>query len=177
MNKSQIFQLLEESHIELFSWVDSYGEGVWMKGPEGKWTTGQQIKHLVQSLNQLNLAFKVPKFVLKSRFGTSNRETREYDKVVERYRERLASNPNVVAPAAVGMEIPSKDKMSDLIAQLRKEKDQLVKKLQSWKEADLDKYVLPHPLMGKMPIREIVMWTGYHTKHHTAQLKEKYTEL
>ena len=98
-----------------------------IKGPEGKWTTGQQIKHLVQSLDQLNLAMKIPKFMLKSRFGTSNRSTREYSKVVERYKERLASNPNVVAPAARGMDIPPIDSMAELISKLRKGRDQIVK--------------------------------------------------
>ena len=177
MNKSEIIDLLEESHDELFAWIEQYGKLSWVKGPGGKWTTGQQIKHLVQSLDQLNLALKIPRFILKSRFGISNRTTREYAEVVDRYKERLASNPDVIAPAAVGMEIPSVESMANLVLKLRKGKDQIVNKVRSWKESDLDKYVLPHPLMGKMPIREIVMWTGYHTKHHTGQLVENYTNL
>jgi len=28
--------------------------------------------------------------------------------------------------------------------------------------------------MGKMPVRELLMWTAYHIEHHTQTLKDKY---
>ena len=37
--------------------------------------------------------------------------------------------------------------------------------------SDLDTYLLPHPLLGKMTIREISLWTAYHTEHHYKILK------
>ncbi|WP_231962837.1 DinB family protein [Polaribacter sp. KT25b] len=41
-------------------------------------------------------------------------------------------------------------------------------------EKNLDTLVLPHPLMGKMTVREIIMWTAYHTEHHTKTLQNLY---
>ena len=35
---------------------------------------------------------KFPKFILKSKFGVSNRELRPYNAVTKRYQERLAQN-------------------------------------------------------------------------------------
>ena len=36
----------------------------------------------------------------------------------------------------------------------------------SWREQDLDRYVLPHPLLGKLTLREMLFFTLYHNYHH-----------
>ncbi|NBX80802.1 MAG: DinB family protein, partial [Flavobacteriales bacterium] len=38
-------------------------------------------------------------------------------------------------------------------------------------EDDLDKYVLPHPLLGKLTLREMLCFTIYHVKHHVEIIK------
>lgn len=66
-----------------------------------------------------------------------------------------------------------------------KEKDHLLTRLQIQQkklqyktvhisEKNLDTLILPHPLMGKMTVREIIMWTAYHTEHHTTTLQNLY---
>ena len=40
----------------------------------------------------------------------------------------------------------------------------------SWREADLDRYLLPHPLLGKLTIREMLFFTLYHNYHHVQSL-------
>ena len=60
------------------------------------------------------------------------------------------------------------------ISKLKNEQTTLSIKFQKWKEKDLDIYLLPHPLLGKMTIREIVLWTAYHTEHHYKILKANY---
>ena len=60
------------------------------------------------------------------------------------------------------------------ITKLDKEKKKLIEKFRKWTEHDLDTYLLPHPLMGKMTIREVVMWTAHHTEQHYQILTSKY---
>ena len=36
---------------------------------------------------------------------------------------------------------------------------------------DLDKYVLPHPLLGKVTLREMLYFTIHHNEHHLELLK------
>ncbi len=174
MEKQAIIQKLNEIHQKLFSWLNAQDPIHWEKGPDGKWTTGQQVKHLDQSLSQLNRALKIPKFILRWRIGVSNREVRTYDEVVNRYNDRLNANPGVVAPAARNMTVPKTEERLALIAHLKKEKDKLIRSVHKWSDHDLDRHILPHPLMGRMPVREIIMWTAYHTEHHLKQLTEKY---
>ena len=39
-------------------------------------------------------------------------------------------------------------------------------RIDSFSEKDLDNYILPHPLLGKLTIREMLFFTIYHVQHH-----------
>lgn len=174
MNKKEIIDLLEEKHQELFNWLQNQSEESFKKGPEGKWTTGQHIIHLVDSIQQVNHALSFPKFLLKYKFGKSNREVRTYNDIVKRYQEKLAKNQDKAKAFNVKVKTPSKKNYEQLISTLKIQNKKLQHKTNRWKNKDLDSLILPHPLMGKMPVREIIMWTAYHTDHHTTILKDKH---
>ena len=36
----------------------------------------------------------------------------------------------------------------------------------SWGELALDRYRLPHPLLGRLTVREMLLFTLYHSVHH-----------
>lgn len=42
----------------------------------------------------------------------------------------------------------------------------LAAKIPAWSEAALDRYQLPHPLLGKLTVREMLFFTVYHNAHH-----------
>jgi hypothetical protein len=35
-----------------------------------------------------------------------------------------------------------------------------------WREEDLDRYRLPHPVLGLVTVREMLMFTLFHFDHH-----------
>lgn len=174
MQKEDINQLLENKHKELFDWIESQPEDCFEQGPEGKWTTGQHIQHLVDSIKKLNHALSFPKFILKSKFGVSNRELRDYDTIVGRYQEKLSQNQERAREFNKDVQSPSEKKFQELLTTLQIQNKKLQHKTNKFKDKHLDNLILPHPLMGKMPLREIIMWTAYHTEHHTKILKEKH---
>ena len=174
MKKDAIAELLEEKHVELFEWLDSQTEEKWEKGPDEKWTTGQHFLHLLKSIKPLNDALSMPRLLLRTQFGKNNREVRSYDDVANRYEEKLSKN---LDKAEVYNEKLKESKLSDrtyVLNRLQTENKKLQYKVRRIKDKDLDGLVLPHPLMGKMPLREIIMWTAHHVDHHTKVLKEKY---
>ena len=65
MNKETIAELLDEKHQTLSNWLNKQDAERWETGPEGKWTTGQHVLHLLQSIKPLNTALSLPKFILK----------------------------------------------------------------------------------------------------------------
>lgn len=174
MEKKEIIDLLEKKHQDVFLWIENQPEENWNKQPEGKWSLGQHILHLVESLELLNKGLSYPKFILKYKFGKSNRPTRSYDEVAKRYQEKLSANQERAKEFNSNLKNPSLKEKQDIIERLKNQNQKLQQKTNKWNNSSLDVLLLPHPLMGKMTIREIMMWTAYHTEHHATILKTFY---
>ncbi|RIA09541.1 DinB family protein [Flavobacteriaceae bacterium MAR_2010_72] len=175
MEKEAIAELLDEKHQMLIDWLASQDDEKWEQGPEGKWTTGQQALHLLQSIKPLNDALSLPKFILRYKFGKANRPVRDYQTVVTRYQERLKDvQEGMVSPYSKGMRIPKLNDKKYLLNRLQVESKKLQYKTRRLSDVNLDSVILPHPLMGKMPVRELLMWTAHHVEHHTKQLEQHY---
>lgn len=172
MHKEQIANLIEEKHQNLIKWLEQQDVESWETGPEGKWTTGQQTLHLLQSIKPLNTALSLPKFILKFKFGKANRAVRDYETIAKRYLERLKDVKGKTFKGSQNMKVPNIKEKQYLLNRLQIESKKLQHKTNKWSDNDLDTYILPHPLMGKMPIREILMWTAYHVEHHNNTLNK-----
>ncbi|WP_341221234.1 DinB family protein [Polaribacter atrinae] len=176
MEKEAIADLLEEKHRELFEWLKKEPIDNWEKGPEGKWTVGQQILHLVNSLQMLNNALSYPRFFLKYKFGLCNREPRDYKTIVNKYQQKLVDHKDKAKKYNQKLKKPLQKDRERLLTKLQIQSKKLQYKIKKISDINLDSLVIPHPLMGKMTIREIIMWTAHHTEHHTTILKKKYNE-
>lgn len=174
MDKNTIAEKIESSFLGLQKYNNEITAEKWISGPEGKWTVGQHYLHLLKSAQMLNKALSYPKFVLRYKFGKANRPCRTYDDVAKRYIEKLNKNKERARTFNQDLkEVPVKSRkaiLEDLEIEYRK-LEYTVKKLS---EKSLDKLILPHPLMGKMILREIIMWSAYHTDHHLEILQKNY---
>jgi len=81
IERNEIADLIEIKHQELFTWLEKQPQENWELGPKGKWSTGQHILHLTDSLQLLNNALSYPRFFLKYKFGTCNRAPKDYNTV------------------------------------------------------------------------------------------------
>lgn len=172
-NKIITAQLKSNENL-LIALFDSATPDFWVKKPEGKWSAGQHVIHLVQSTRPLLRALRMPNFLLKWRFGKSNRPSRSHEEVVKRYKEKLALSQGVVGPFSLNMPESDHSQAQSWLSQLSQLNDNINKITLRLKDRDMDTILLPHPLMGKMTLREILMWNAYHTLHHIEVLKEKY---
>lgn len=174
MDKEAIADLIETKHSELISWLEQQPKESWTQGPVGKWTQGQQALHLLQSVKPLNDALSMPKFLLRFKFGKANRPVRDYDAIVKRYQERLLDAKGKTFKGSLNMKVPTLADKHYILNRLQTESKKLQYKTKKISDTNLDTVILPHPLMGKMPVREIIMWIAHHVEHHTKILKEKY---
>jgi len=112
---------------------------------------------------------------LRYKFGKANREVRDYDIVITRYNERLK---DILKGATFGpsrnMQIPKLNDKRYILNRLQVESKKLQYKIRKMSDKQLDTLILPHPLMGKMIVREMLMWSPYHVGYHTKQLMENY---
>ena len=168
MDKQGLREALVKAHQELISHVLNLSEEQFEYSSEGKkWNAGQEVLHIIKSVKALNKALAVPKVALRLTFGTSNRPTRKYEQVVAKYKARLETG-NIVTTPPFEPEAITIDDRAALASKLTDKVDELLARLDKFDERDLDKYVIPHPLLGKMPLREMFYFTIYHAGHHLA---------
>ena len=116
----------------------------------------------------------MPKFLLRYKFGKANRPVRDYNAIVNRYQERLKNVKGKTYIGSQNMKEPTLNEKEYILNRLQTEQKKLQYKTKKISDKSLDNLILPHPLMGKMPIREIIMWTAHHVEHHIKILKSKY---
>jgi hypothetical protein len=141
-----------------------------LRSTHGKWTAGQQLEHIVKSVRPVNLALIIPKFLLRLSFGKANRASKSYDALIEKYKLKLEQGGKSSAPfLPKQVVIHQRQKLSTKLQSLI---NSLSKQLDSFSEKQLDLLILPHPLLGKLTLREMLYFTLYHVEHHEKQVVE-----
>lgn len=171
MKIPQLKQNLATSFQETIEWLKAQKLEKFEQGPPDKWDTSQHLDHLMNVTKSINTALRLPKFIIRFRFGKPNRTSRDYDAIVARYQEKLKGLPPGVAPG--GKKYPIGKKMT-LLSKFEAQAKKVNKAIDKWTEADLDNHLFPHPLLGKMTVRELILWMTYHNYHHLNNLKKNY---
>lgn len=165
-DKTQIVELLQEKHRLFSALIVSLSADQLMKSNDGKWNAAQLIDHIIKSVSPVKLAFSMPLFVLKLVFGRANRPSRGYDELVAKYQSKLQAGGKAPkrfwpkASLAVNQQATVLDQ--NIVA--------LCAQVESLTETQLDRYLLPHPLLGKITLREMLYFTIYHVQHHQQQV-------
>jgi hypothetical protein len=169
MTKPQIIQLLQEKHNAFITYIQTLSNEELLYAPTDKWTAAQQLDHIYKSVNPLTQALGYPKFVPRLLFGKANRLSKTYDALINRYNEKLA-----LGGRASGRFVPpiiSADKKDGLIKLIQTSVNKMSKRLEKFSEAELNNLILPHPLLGKITVREMLYFTAYHVEHHENIIK------
>lgn len=136
--------------------------------PAGIWTPAENLVHLIKSIAPVAMALTIPRTALRIRFGWVNHETRSLAQVRHTYVNDALGNGG----QAGGPFVPEvKDDFSAahqtaILAKWTDKGTELQASLEKWPDKALDSYLLPHPLLGKMTVREILFFTLYHNLHH-----------
>lgn len=149
----------------------SFSPDAFIERPEDRsWSPAQNVVHLIAATKPVVMAVRLPRFLPRLLFGKSNAPSRHYDNIVKLYHDILAGGAQASGKYAPKAVPPPSDpinyqqtKVSTLTAAIQS----LAKALEPWTEQDLDRIQLPHPLLGKLTVREMLFFTLYHLGHHT----------
>jgi hypothetical protein len=169
MNNKEIILHLRHNHDAFVKYVNGLADDEFMFQYQDKWTAGQQLKHIYLAVRPVVLAFKLPKLIVRLMFGRSTRPSMAYEGLVKKYQNVLenggkSSRPFV--PDAVNL-----DQRESICKALDGKVNALCAKVESFSEAELDTMMLPHPLLGRIKMREMLYFTIYHVEHHHAMIK------
>ncbi|MGZ8523466.1 MAG: DinB family protein [Chitinophagaceae bacterium] len=173
MSKEEIIKQLQSVKEEFTGFCTGVDKDLFFHQPKEKWSVAQNVKHLIISANTTRLAFVLPKFIVRIYTGKPNRASRSYDELVNKYMLKLKQGgrasgiyiPKIISPQT-GRET--------LLMSFNKSMENLITGIdKKWGDQQLDKYLAPHPLLGKITLRELCYFTIYHTLHHLDIIKQR----
>lgn len=173
MQKQELISLLDEKFDALTSWIETRPDNDFaVQHVPGKWSNGEHLEHLRKSTRAVNKGMKMPKLLLRYKFGKMNRSEKTYDQIQRKYNAKLKET-GVKAPKKYSAENLTNDDRARIVSWFKEEKETMQKFIRNSSEKTLTKYIIPHPVLGRMSFREFVYFTAYHTEHHF-ELMKKY---
>jgi hypothetical protein len=167
MTKAELIRELQLHHRDFTDLLQTFDEQTFGFAPEGKWSAGMQLDHLIRSVAPVGLAFRLP-WLARLVFGKANRPSRSYESVVEKYKSKLAAGGR--ASGAFVPKVVAFRERQALCQKLQREVEQLCRSVEKTPEHRLNTLILPHPLLGKLTFREMLCFTIYHVQHHRASV-------
>ncbi len=160
---------LRAAHEGLWALVSGLDPVMAIAAAPGKWSALQHMVHIHLGVKAMATYLALPREVIAEKFGRMERPSMDMDTLARKYTERLAQGvvpPDRFTPPAVRAE----DRVA-LIADGRSELARLTEALGAWSEGELDAFMCPHPAMGPLTAREMVMFTVLHAEHHKRSME------
>ncbi len=132
------------------------------------WSPADNVRHLIKSTVPVTLGMRLPKFALRALFGQARADSQAFPALVDRYHAALAAGAKAGRFAPSPRRPPGELRtwQAGLISRCQSALAALERAVTRWSEHDLDRCRLPHPLLGKITVREMVFFTLLHFDHH-----------
>ncbi|HTF06087.1 MAG TPA: DinB family protein [Bacteroidia bacterium] len=164
MNKSEIISSLTAHHTSFINYINGLSDDEYTVSPNQKWTAGQHVQHIILCVKPLVQVFSMDKFAIEQTFGVAHKPSRIFDDMCNAYSEKLKEGikaPDRFVPAAVS---PDQRKLQG--ETLTKVVQALCEKIEGFTEPELDRMCIPHPVLGKLTMREMLYNAVDHVRHH-----------
>jgi hypothetical protein len=170
-NKSELLCNLNDSNQRVTIWFTEIPATKFFIRQGETWSASDNLDHLIKSQKPTAKAMRLPKPTLREMFGSPEQSSRSYEAVCQVYRDELAKGGVASGRYLPEQQSPehAEEVKSELLNQFSKASTDLVSVAENWSEAELDEYLLPHPLLGKLTIREMLHFTIYHNLRHASQ--------
>ena len=174
MDKQTIKNKLYESHHSFIDYLNSLSVEAFLQNKHEKWSPAQQLQHIYLGIRPVRQILSLPNFFIQLFWGKANRDSKSYDQLVTKYLLKLENGGRATGrfiPKTISFELAQQRKK-----QVLQELEKLSNGIDKLTEDKLDQCVLPHPLLGRLTIREMLYFLIYHVKHHEQLTKRNLVE-
>jgi len=170
--KTQLIATLEDANQRVINWFIKIPVKDFFTRQGEVWSASDNLDHLIKSHKPLAKALKLPKVTLQAMFGKSQNPSISYDELCQIYRAEIAKGAQASGRYLPNQENPAEkaeERKKEILHQFSNASAELVSILEKWNENELDQYLLPHPIIGRLTIREMLFFTIYHNLRHASQ--------
>lgn len=139
------------------------------------WSPAEHIRHLSRASRPLVTALNLPRLLLRLRFGRPRGPSEGYEHIRSRYLDLLDAGATAgrFAPPPEPLPADPEARRAEILAEWSRTTVDLVNASGRWPEPSLDRYQLPHPLLGMLTVHDMLDFTLYHTAHHLRRILER----
>jgi hypothetical protein len=137
--------------------------------PQGdRWSPCDHLRHLTKSMRAVTQGLGQPRIALGLLFGPTWRPSRDFEALRNVYRGELDAGAQAgrFAPRPESPEGDRQAYRARVLDRWNAAEAALEGAIARWREGPLDRYRLPHPVLGKLTVREMLFFTAYHNAHH-----------
>jgi hypothetical protein len=170
-SKNEILETFRDSSRRVADWFSSVPTADFFTRQAEVWSASDNLDHLSKAVKPVTLAMKMPRLALQGMFGKPEKASRDYAEICETYRAALAKGAQASGRYLPDQENPgaqADELKNQLIEKWKKVSDELVAAAETWSEAELDEYQLPHPILGNLTVREMLFFSIYHSLRHAS---------
>jgi DinB superfamily len=178
MDRHRIVAALESAHAAGVDYWTTFSLSDFYAPIGSSWSPAEHVRHLTRSMAPLLPALRLPHMAMRVLFGTASAPSRSFDEMQRVYSAaldaggmagRFAPPPDRHAPDGV-----RRDAIMDAHSETVRG---LTKALERWQESGLDLLRMPHPLLGKVTVREMMLFTLIHNQHHVDVAQRRMREV
>ena len=175
--QQQIIDAFAQQETESVSYWSAFDTGTFFRRIGSSWSPAETVRHLIKSTRPVAKAMGTNKIVLRLMFGKPGRPAMSYDLLCARYDQALDDGGQAgrFAPSPRSESDPEEWRLT-IMRDYEGVNAGLRKAIARWSDDKLDRYQLPHPLLGKLTVREMLFFTLYHQRHHVEVVQRHLAE-
>ena len=172
--KTEIITALHQQAEEISAFMNTLSLEAFLAPQHEHWSPSGHMRHLIKSMRAVTEGMNYPALLIRVLFGANSGTSRGYEEIVTTYRAALAAggkSTKKYLPSADPSDMAGEEWRDITMNRWDQVHRDMIEALSPWSEERLDKYRLPHPLLGKLTLREMLFFTIYHNGHHADLVK------
>lgn len=177
--KDELIAAFSKANKDISRYFSSIALAQFFTAPANKWSPAANLDHLIKSITPVTIALRLPTFLLAILFGKATVSSKRVGEIKQIYLRKLAEGAKAsrafIPKNNKNLSDPAKGKEL-LITEWNKATEKLMLSFSQWNEDELEKIRLPHPILGKLTVREMMLFTLYHYSHHLNNVEKLLKE-
>ena len=174
-SRDEICAAVKQLHADSVPYWSSFSTKAFLSPIGDAWSPAENVRHLTKSMRAVSRGLKLPRLLVRIRFGTSSRPSRSFEQIREAYRATLARGGKAgdFTPSPRPTPVDAEAERAQIMAYHAAAVGELCSLASRWSERDLDRLQFPHPLMGPLTVREMLLFMLYHNSHHVEGVRRR----
>ncbi len=166
-SRREMIEAMEGAHETAVEYWARYDTPAFFRKMGTHWSASEHVRHLTRAMTPLLPVLRVPRMALRLVFGAPTRASRTIGEIAALYTAALDAGGTAGRYTPSPEPAPGSQVRRDRIMDTHSETLRgLTQAMERWTEVQLDTFQLPHPLLGRLTIREMMLFTLLHNRHH-----------